>query len=151
MNQPLECCIKWNGSYVASLDHDWLYFQINQTEHSVGASNFRLNPHYVVWYRNLIQFSITILLPFTLLTYWNLGTAILIKRRHNILAKGHAKQSRTKTDQIQILKKKITNFSFGQDRNSDVLLNGKKIAEALSLPCTDFKSGSSPKTTDLKR
>ena len=30
-------------------------FQTNQTEFSLGVDEIRLNPHYVVWFRNLIQ------------------------------------------------------------------------------------------------
>ena len=59
-------------------------FQTNLTDFRLTISDFRLNPHYVVWYRNLVSFSSTILVPFILLAYWNLSTAIIIKRRNQV-------------------------------------------------------------------
>ena len=34
-------------------------FQTNRTDFLLSITDFRLNPHYVVWYRNLVTISIT--------------------------------------------------------------------------------------------
>jgi len=63
-----------------------LIFQHNVTEFSIDTTEMRLNPHYVVWFRNLIQFTASSLTPLILLTYWNVGTVIRINRRNKNLA-----------------------------------------------------------------
>ena len=42
----------------------------------------RLNWHYVIWYRNFAGMLVSLVLPFTLLAYWNFNTlSVLLRRR----------------------------------------------------------------------
>ena len=44
--------------------------------------NLRLNPHYVIWYKNVATLLVSVIIPFTLLVHWNLNTvAIIVMRR----------------------------------------------------------------------
>ena len=45
--------------------------------------DLRLNPHYVIWYKNVFTVLVTLLIPFGLLAYWNCNTYIILHRRHS--------------------------------------------------------------------
>ena len=45
-------------------------------------SPIRLNWHYVIWYRNFAGLMVSLVVPFTLLAYWNFNTlSVLLRRR----------------------------------------------------------------------
>ena len=45
-------------------------------------SPIRLNWHYVIWYRNFAALIVSLVVPFTLLAYWNYNTfSVLLRRR----------------------------------------------------------------------
>ena len=64
------------GKYTNTRGLNLNLFQTNGSVHSLNTSELRLNPHYIGWYRNLTKFTLTIFVPFILMTYWNVGTAI---------------------------------------------------------------------------
>lgn len=55
--------------------------QTNVTDYVLESSQLRHNPEYIFWFRNVVQFSFTIFAPFVCLAYFNVGTAVLLKRR----------------------------------------------------------------------
>ena len=44
----------------------------------------RLNWHYVIWYRNLTVFTMSLVTPFVLLAYWNFNTLSVMLRRRRL-------------------------------------------------------------------
>ena len=62
---------------------------INVTFHKKALANkatlviqpIRYNWHYVVWYRNVIVTTISLVTPLTCLAYWNFNTLSIMKRR----------------------------------------------------------------------
>ena len=44
----------------------------------------RLNPHYVIWYKNVATLLVSLLIPFAFLAYWNLNTACVLWRRRRL-------------------------------------------------------------------
>ena len=44
----------------------------------------RLNPHYVIWYKNVATLFVSLLIPFAFLAYWNLNTACVLRRRRRL-------------------------------------------------------------------
>lgn len=57
---------------------------MNDTVHSLQLASFRVDWHYVTWYKNLASFLATILVPLALLLYWNWSTYAVIKRRNRM-------------------------------------------------------------------
>ena len=45
------------------------------------VSELRLNPHYVIWYKNFVTLLATLIIPFALLAYWNYMTAKVINQK----------------------------------------------------------------------
>ena len=45
---------------------------------------FRFNWHYIIWYQNLTKIVASLLLPFSLLTYWSYMTLAVIRRRRRL-------------------------------------------------------------------
>ena len=44
----------------------------------------RLNPHYVIWYRNIVVLVVSLIIPLTLLAHWNFSTFSVILRRRRL-------------------------------------------------------------------
>ena len=44
----------------------------------------RLNPHYLIWYKNVATFLVSLLLPLCLLAYWNYNTNDVLNRRRRL-------------------------------------------------------------------
>jgi hypothetical protein len=44
----------------------------------------RLNWHYVIWYRNFASLMVSLVVPFTLLAYWNFNTFLVLLRRRRL-------------------------------------------------------------------
>ena len=44
----------------------------------------RLNPHYVIWYKNVTTFLVSLLIPLCLLAYWNYNTSDVLNRRRRL-------------------------------------------------------------------
>ena len=53
-------------------------------ETELHMENLRLNLHYVVWYKNVATLLVSVVIPFTLLVYWNLNTVAIIVRRRRL-------------------------------------------------------------------
>ena len=59
------------------------YFQkVLAKEVTMVTNPIRLNWHYVIWYRTFIVATVSLIVPFSLLAYWNFNTlAVMIRRR----------------------------------------------------------------------
>ena len=44
----------------------------------------RFNWHYVIWFRNVTMMLVSLVLPLVLMTYWNLKTLSIIRRRRRL-------------------------------------------------------------------
>ena len=53
-------------------------------ETRIVVESIRGNWHYVIWYRNLTLTSVSLLVPFVLLAYWNLNTLLVMRRRQRL-------------------------------------------------------------------
>ncbi len=51
------------------------------TRHIVKTTELRMNPHYIIWFRNIFQFIFTILIPSVCLAYFNIRTIIKLKKK----------------------------------------------------------------------
>ena len=60
------------------------WYQILVHETRIVVESIRGNWHYVIWYRNLTLTSVSLLVPFVLLAYWNLNTLLVIRRRQRL-------------------------------------------------------------------
>ena len=56
-----------------------LYMQVS--EYYLAVSDFYLNPDYILWYKNLASFVVTLLLPLILLAFYNCSTYNRINQR----------------------------------------------------------------------
>ena len=50
----------------------------------MAIADLRLNPHYVIWYKNVITIVTTLAVPVVLLGYWNFRTAQVLRRRQRL-------------------------------------------------------------------
>ena len=51
------------------------------SEYYLAVSDFYLNPDYILWYKNLASFVVTLLLPLILLAFYNCSTYNRINQR----------------------------------------------------------------------
>ena len=51
-------------------------------EYYLGVTDFYLNPDYILWYKNLASFVVTLLVPLMLLGFYNGTTYKLINKRY---------------------------------------------------------------------
>ena len=53
-------------------------------ESKLKIEPIRLNPHYVIWYKNVATFLLSLLIPLCLLAYWNYNTYDVLRRRRRL-------------------------------------------------------------------
>ena len=59
-----------------------MHLHYSQTsEYYLAVSDFYLNPDYILWYKNLASFVVTLLLPLILLAFYNCSTYNRINQR----------------------------------------------------------------------
>ena len=59
--------------------------------------NLRLNPHYVIWYKNVATVVVSLIIPFVLLVYWNLNTFAVLWMRRRLRNRPFSDQSQQST------------------------------------------------------
>ena len=60
----------------------WLLRKVLNREATLKINPIRLNWHYIIWYKNFTVISISLIVPFILLAYWNANTlAVMLRRR----------------------------------------------------------------------
>lgn len=111
--------------YLSWLKQTLSFLQKNKTEHALEITSFRLNPHYIVWHRNFVQFSVTILIPFILLAYWNIGTALRLKQRrqnlHNLHQQNNVHAQRRTVSGKWDFKKHLVYFYVKVNNNTSII------------------------------
>ena len=70
--------------YLCSTCKPILLFQFNTTSQVVSLADLRLNPNYVLWYKNVATTVFTLMLPLLLLCFWNFKTFSVMKRRSRL-------------------------------------------------------------------
>lgn len=58
--------------------------KVLENETKIALEPIRLNPHYVLWYRNITVLIVSLIIPLTLLAYWNFNTLSVIIRRRRL-------------------------------------------------------------------
>ena len=95
------------------------------TETCLYMEKLRLNPHYVIWYKNVATLLVSVVIPFTLLVHWNLNTIAIIVRRRRLM-------NRTFRNEIEMLtNEERNNVSIHAEASNEIcptpgntLLNG---------------------------
>ena len=80
----------------------------NDSIHKVSPSTVRFNYYYVILYRNIATFTLTIVMPFALLVYYNYQVMSVIRRRRRMRNRPNV----TPTSRSAILKAKETQRSY---------------------------------------
>ena len=53
-------------------------------EDTLVLNSIRLNWHYVIWYKNFTVLLVSLVIPFSLLAYWNFNTLAVMSRRRRL-------------------------------------------------------------------
>ena len=59
-----------------------------------------LNPHYVIWYKNVATLLVTLLIPLSLLAFWNWNTYDILRRRRRLRGRPILNQSTSTQDVV---------------------------------------------------
>ena len=62
----------------------FFYQKESKKEATLELNPIRLNWHYVIWYKNFTVILVSLVLPLTLLAYWNFNTLAVMSRRRRL-------------------------------------------------------------------
>ena len=61
-----------------------IFFQVVKYVPTPNIHPIRLNKHYILWYRNVAVFIVSLIIPLVLLGYWNFNTLLILMRRRRL-------------------------------------------------------------------